>query len=199
MAKAFIDELVDGQPVTSYFLAKQVQVRQRRSGEPYLTLVLADRTGELPAVMWEGVDDSVRSLSDGDIVKVQAVLGSYRGEPQLTVTRARKAGSDEVSPDDYLPRAEGDPATMLLLRPQLQSYLDRNNVAILLHDWEDYLLTKGGMEDYAPVKAEEEEGDESRSCEAPERPAGPAETQRRALSPTLSQRKRRYKKRCGGA
>jgi len=113
MAKAFITELVDGQPVTSYFLAKQVQVRQRRSGEPYLTLVLADRTGELPAVMWEGVDESVRGLSDGDIVKVQAVLGSYRGEPQLTVTRARKAGSDEVSPDDYLPRAEGDPATML--------------------------------------------------------------------------------------
>jgi len=115
MAKAFITELVDGQPVTSYFLAKQVQVRQRRSGEPYLTLVLADRTGELPAVMWEGVDESVRSLSDGDIVKVQAVLGSYRGEPQLTVTRARKAGSDEVSPDDYLPRAEGDPATMLAI------------------------------------------------------------------------------------
>jgi len=113
MVKAFIAELVDAQPVTSYFLAKQVQVRQRRSGEPYLTMVLADRTGELPAVMWEGVDESVRSLSDGDIVKVQAVLGSYRGEPQLTVTRARKAGSDEVSPDDYLPRAEGDPATML--------------------------------------------------------------------------------------
>jgi len=65
--------------------------------------------------MWEGVDESVRSLSDGDIVKVQAVLGSYRGEPQLTVTRARKAGSDEVSPDDYLPRAEGDPATMLAI------------------------------------------------------------------------------------
>jgi 3'-5' exoribonuclease len=113
MAKAFIAELVEGQPVTSYFLAKQIQVRQRRSGEPYLALVLADRTGELPAVMWEGVDESVRSLSDGDIVKVQAVLGSYHGEPQLTVTRARRAGSEEVSPDDYLPRAESDPAAML--------------------------------------------------------------------------------------
>lgn len=113
MAKAFIAELLDGQPVTSYFLAKQVQVRQRRGGEPYLTLLLADRTGELPAVMWEGVDESVRSLSDGDILKVQAVLGSYRGEPQLTVTRARKANPEEVSPDDYLPRTESDPTGML--------------------------------------------------------------------------------------
>jgi len=113
MAKAFIAELLDGQPVTSYFLAKQVQVRQRRGGEPYLTLCLADRTGELPAVMWEGVDESVRSLSDGDILKVQAVLGSYGGEPQLTVTRARKANPEEVSPDDYLPRTESDPTAML--------------------------------------------------------------------------------------
>jgi 3'-5' exoribonuclease len=113
MAKAFVAELLDGQPVTSYFLAKQVQVRQRRSGEPYLSLVLADRTGEVPAVMWEGVDESVRSLSDGDIVKVQGVLGSYHGEPQLTLTRARKANPEEVSPDDYLPRSESDPAAML--------------------------------------------------------------------------------------
>ena len=113
MAKAFIAELLDGQPVTSYFLAKQVQVRQRRSGEPYLTLLLADRTGELSAVMWEGVDESIRSLSEGDILKVQAVLGSYHGEPQLTLTRVRKATPDEISPDDFLPRTDSDPAAML--------------------------------------------------------------------------------------
>jgi 3'-5' exoribonuclease len=112
MAKAFIVELLEAQPITSYFLAKQIQVRQRRSGEAYLTMVLADRTGELPAVMWDGVDDAVKSLLDGDIVKVQAVLGSYHGEPQLTVTRVRKAAADEVSPDDYLPRTDRDPLAL---------------------------------------------------------------------------------------
>jgi 3'-5' exoribonuclease len=134
MAKAFVAELVDGQPVTSYFLAKQVQVRQRRSGEPYLSLVLADRTGELPAVMWEGVDESVRDLSDGDIVKVQAVLGSYHGEPQLTVTRARKAAPDEVSPDDYLPRAEGDPAAMLAALDGAVEAIDEPHLKRLLRE-----------------------------------------------------------------
>ena len=48
-------------PSPRSFWRKQIQVRQRRSGEPFLTLILADRTGELPAVMWEGVDDSVRA------------------------------------------------------------------------------------------------------------------------------------------
>jgi 3'-5' exoribonuclease len=112
MAKAFIAELSEAQPITSYFLAKQIQVRQRRTGETYLTLVLADRTGELPAVMWDGVDDAAKGLLDGDIVKVQAMLGSYHGEPQLTVTRVRKAAVDEVAPDDFLPRTDRDPAVL---------------------------------------------------------------------------------------
>lgn len=113
MTKVFIAELVDGEPVTSYFLAKQIQVRQRRGGGPYLTMVLADRTGELPAVMWEGVDQLEASLSDGDIVKVQAALGAYHGAPQLTVSRVRKAAPDEISLDEYLPRTERDPAALL--------------------------------------------------------------------------------------
>jgi 3'-5' exoribonuclease len=113
MAKIFIAELSEGQAVTSYFLARQLQVRQRKSGEPYMTMVLADRTGDLPAVMWDGVDEGVKCLTDGDIVKVQAVLGTYHGEPQLTLHRVRKAASDEVSRDDYLPCTERDPAALM--------------------------------------------------------------------------------------
>jgi len=57
MAKAFIAELLDGSRHL-VLSAKQVQVRQRRSGEPYLSLVLADGR-RVPAVMWEGVDEPV--------------------------------------------------------------------------------------------------------------------------------------------
>jgi 3'-5' exoribonuclease len=113
MAKIFITELLDGEPVTSFFLARQIQIRQRRSGESFLTLILADRTGEYPAVMWDGVDDAVRALADGDIVKAQAVLGAYNGAPQLTVTRLRKATADEIALEDYLPRSDRDPAVLL--------------------------------------------------------------------------------------
>lgn len=113
MGKVFVADLIEGEPVTSYFLAKEIQVRQRRSGEPYLTLVLADRTGEVPAVMWEGVEEVSRDLAEGDIVKVQGLLGTYQREPQLTLTRLRKAAPEEVALDDYLPRSPQDPAVLL--------------------------------------------------------------------------------------
>jgi 3'-5' exoribonuclease len=113
MGKVFVTDLIEGEAVTSFFLAKQIQVRQRRSGEPYLSLVLGDRTGEVAAVMWEGVEEASKELTDGDIVKVQGVLGSYQRERQLTITRLRKAAPEEIALEDYLPRSAQDAAVLL--------------------------------------------------------------------------------------
>ena len=113
MGKVFVTDLIEGEAVTSFFLAKQIQVRQRRSGEPYLSLVLGDRTGEVAAVMWEGVEEASKELTEGDIVKVQGLLGSYQRERQLTITRLRKAAPEEIVLEDYLPRSAQDPAVLL--------------------------------------------------------------------------------------
>ena len=113
MGKIFVADLPEGEPVTSFFLARDIQLRQRRSGEPYLALVLADRTGEVPAVMWEGVEEASRGLAEGDVVKVQAVLGTYQRERQLTLARLRRAAPEEIAPEDYLPRSTQDPAILL--------------------------------------------------------------------------------------
>lgn len=132
MAKIFVTELVEGESVTSFFLAKQVQLRQRRKGGSFLSLVLADRTGEVPAVLWEGAEEAAAELAEGDIVKAQGVLGAYQGEQQLTLSRLRPAIPDEVSRDDYLPRSSQDSAVLLaslretvegLREPHLQQLL----------------------------------------------------------------------------
>jgi 3'-5' exoribonuclease len=63
--------------------------------------------------MWEGAAEAARDLADGDIVKVQGVLGSYQRERQITLTRLRKASPDEVNPDDFLPRSRQDGTALL--------------------------------------------------------------------------------------
>jgi 3'-5' exoribonuclease len=132
MAKTFITDLAEGQAVTSYFLARQIQVRQRRTGEPYLTVTLADRTGEVSAVLWEGVDDRVRELTDGDIVKVQGVLGSYQGGRQITLARLRKAAPEEVALEDYLPRSEHDPVALMAKLDEVVGAFQEPNLKRLL-------------------------------------------------------------------
>ncbi len=113
MGKVFIRDLIEGQAVTSFFLAKNIQLRQRRTGEPYLSLTLAECTGDIPAVMWDGLTEELRSLPEGEILKAQVTLGAYQGQRQLTVLRARRATADEVVPEEYLPSSGKDPAALL--------------------------------------------------------------------------------------
>lgn len=134
MGKIFVADLVEGAPIASFFLAKQVQVRQRRSGEAYLTLILADRTGEVSAVMWDGVEEVRKDLTEGDIVKVQGTLGMYQRERQLTLTRLRRAASGEVAPDDYLPRSAADPVALLARLREVVDGLGEPHLQRLLRD-----------------------------------------------------------------
>lgn len=132
MGKIFVAELVEGQGVTSFFLAKDILLRQRRTGEPFLTLTLADRTGDVPAVMWEGFEGAAADLRDGDIVKVQGLLGTYQRERQLTIQRLRKAEPLEVALDDYLPRSARDPADLQAeLRAAVEEVRDPHLLALL--------------------------------------------------------------------
>jgi 3'-5' exoribonuclease len=113
MSKTFVADLRAGQPVRSSFLAQKIQIRQKRTGEEYLFLVLADRTGQVPAVMWQSLPPEIRALADGDIVKVQGVFGTYQGQPQLTISRLRKASAEEIDERDYLPCSAKDPVESL--------------------------------------------------------------------------------------
>lgn len=133
MGKIFVADLREAEPVTSFFLAKDIQVRQRRGGEPYLTLVLTDRTGEVSAVMWDAVEEASRGLAEGDIVKVQGVLGTYQRERQLTLTRLRRAEPGEIALEDYLPRSAQDPAILLARLRETVDGIREPHLRQLLH------------------------------------------------------------------
>ena len=139
MVKTFIADCNEGQAVTSFFLVRAKEIRRRRNGEPFLSLTLGDRTGELPAVMWEGFEEAAASLHDGDIVKVQAAVGNYQGERQLQLQRIRLASEqDGVDLEDFLPRSPRDPAAALdALQAATRRMGDPNLKALLEDLWAD--------------------------------------------------------------
>lgn len=99
--------------VTSFFLVRNPQLRLRKTGEPFLTLLLTDQTGELSAVMWEDLEGVGERVREGDLVKVQGVVGSYQGEMQITIQRLRFAREGEAALEDFLPATEADVPGML--------------------------------------------------------------------------------------
>ena len=62
MKSPYVNELEPNKVVTANFLVHSKEIRTKRTGEIYLSLLLADRTGELDAKMWDNVAEVVERL-----------------------------------------------------------------------------------------------------------------------------------------
>ncbi len=103
----------ENQAITSYFCLSSIGVRERKGGGgQYLALVLADRTGQFDARMWEEFADVLGSCSEGCYVKVQGQISRYGGKFQITLTRMRSATEAEVEPGDFVPTTRFDVEAM---------------------------------------------------------------------------------------
>ena len=78
-ARQGLRELSDGDEVSGAFVVRERERRQKRNGEDYLRVVLADKTGTVPAVAWEGVAECFE-IYPGSIVMVS---GAFSLHPQF--------------------------------------------------------------------------------------------------------------------
>jgi 3'-5' exoribonuclease len=99
---------LENQTITSYFVVAVKQVKSKKNGELYLSLMLADRTGQLQANMWDNVGDTISSFDQDDFIKVKGILHKYNGRWQITVHKIRKMGESEIDYADYLPKTPKD-------------------------------------------------------------------------------------------
>jgi 3'-5' exoribonuclease len=86
MPHQLISHLKEGVVVQQYFLVRQAESRTDKSGNPYLSLVLGDKSGAMVARVWNKVLAKCPGpITPGDHVGVQAQVESYKGELQLNV------------------------------------------------------------------------------------------------------------------
>ncbi len=108
MKTRYVSDLQPDESVTSYFLVHQKDVRLKKSGEPYLSLILADRTGRLEAKMWDGISEIAETFDQDDFVKAQGLVSMYRDRPQMTIHRLRRIDESEVDISQYFPHTKRD-------------------------------------------------------------------------------------------
>src|SRR6185437_6413817 len=94
MKSFYVGNLVPNETVTAQFLVLSKEIRQKKTGEPYLSLHLSDRTGEIEAKMWDNVAQV------------------YQNRSQFTVHRLRRLEEHEIEFADFFPCSERDPVEM---------------------------------------------------------------------------------------
>ena len=94
--------------ITSSFVVAAKQVKPKKTGEPYLALTLADRTGQIEAKMWDNVAEAIDAFEQDDYIKVKGLINRYKNHFQLTIHKLRKLAEAEVEFADYLPKTSQD-------------------------------------------------------------------------------------------
>ena len=98
----------ENKPIVSSFLVTSKQVKSKKSGEPYLDLMLADRTGHISAKMWDNIADVESTFAQDAVLKIKGVVNKYNGRWQLTIHKLRKMEDSEIDFSDFLPKTEKD-------------------------------------------------------------------------------------------
>src|SRR3974377_2087600 len=98
----------ENQVVTSSFVVVSKQAKPKKSGDLYLALILADRTGHIEAKMWDNVADHIDCFEQDDFIKVRGLINKFNGRFQITLHKVRSLADSEVEFDDYLPRTTKD-------------------------------------------------------------------------------------------
>jgi len=91
-ARIWVEDLKENDQVRGLYLATAKRLGTTRKGDPYLTLTLSDRTGDVEARVWDGAEEAHARFGEGDVVHVEGRADSYRNRIQLVLVRVEKAG-----------------------------------------------------------------------------------------------------------
>jgi 3'-5' exoribonuclease len=113
MKSPYVNEIGPNQIIHTSFLVASKEIRQKKGGsEFYLSLLLADRTGELDAKMWDNTADVLDAFDRDDFVKVKGLVQIFHNRPQLTIHKLRRMDDSEIDAVDYFPCTKRDPEQM---------------------------------------------------------------------------------------
>ena len=103
-----IEDLEPGSSIEILAVLRDISMRTTKSGKPYLTMTLGDRTGEIQGRAWDEAAQLHALVSAGDAVVVQGLTETFGEQLQVKVRRMDPHPWDEASRRLLLPASKRD-------------------------------------------------------------------------------------------
>jgi 3'-5' exoribonuclease len=131
--RPFVRELAEGQDVAAAFAVRERDRRTRKNGEDFLRLIVADCTGTVEAVAWEGVEDCFEVAAPGAVVWIE---GRFSVHPQygakITIRSIRAAADGEFDQADLAEGPEVPPERLEAALRELLATIQNQQLRALL-------------------------------------------------------------------
>ncbi len=133
MKRQFVKDLKPGTLLNDVFFCSRLDLKDRRDGGRFITFELRDRTGALPAIMWDNIEDGLTYIASGGFCHIQGKVSDYQGKPQVTVNAIFPVDPVQVSQEDFIPTTRYNTSELLqelkehiatIQNPHLRALLD---------------------------------------------------------------------------
>lgn len=92
-----------GAPFSGFFVIEHAEIKKHRTGEPFLRLVLSDKTGTFNALWWKPPKDAdLTQFKKGDVVFVSGNIEYFNGQLQPKLTEIRVASPSEYDSKKFI-------------------------------------------------------------------------------------------------
>jgi len=134
MEKIFISDLIVNQTVSTTFLVKSKELRNKKTGGQFALLTLSDRTGDLVGQWWDNFEDTIDTFERDDIVFVRGLVNYYRNHLQISIHRMRLCLEHEIDLTHYFPTTKYDVDEMFAELMKIISNYNNSYLRQLLED-----------------------------------------------------------------
>lgn len=102
-----LNEFIVGDELLIYLIVSKCEVKTSKNGKLFLNLELRDKSTALPSKVWDNAEEYAKKLKEGTVVKIAGQVEDFNGAAQIKLDKIRPAlESDNVKPDDFLPRSK---------------------------------------------------------------------------------------------
>lgn len=97
-----ISSLKEGDWVDETYLVTSKQISIAKNGVTYLSLKLADKTGEVDGKMWDNAEAAAGTFEREDFIRVKGVAANYQGQMQVKMKGLEKVDDAKVDLSQFL-------------------------------------------------------------------------------------------------
>lgn len=107
--RKFIREFKEKDHVQGVFLVTEKNTGSDRNGKAFMSLTVADSSGQINARMFEKVSEVVELFESGDVIHLKGFVQLFQNRRQMIVQEIRKAVDGEYAMTDLVADLGGDP------------------------------------------------------------------------------------------
>ncbi|MEY3610272.1 MAG: hypothetical protein RLZZ264_793 [Bacillota bacterium] len=134
-----IKDFKDGQAIKQAFLVSNLSKGVTASGQPYLTITLQDKTGQIEGKFWDVKPEIESMIEIGSFLLIDGDISAYRQMLQIRINSVQKLNPDSIRLEDFTMSA---PVPLKQLEEELAATIKK------IKDVDYALITKTLIDQY---------------------------------------------------